>query len=190
MSDSGIGEILEEWKLFYPQRFEMEASSGLPAAIEVVLGGVRMRYPSQVHTYGVHALGRRGGGRGLAFALYAGFQGHTHFDRASPTPFSLGGGKEAYPCVVCRRGHASPAPCSLGDYPCVLCSLQERRGHASPAPPLGPWEGGGEGGVSPISVPSCVVCVCVSWRRPASPAPLLPGRQEHGRSDAGNMDHS
>ena len=47
-TDAGISEILEEWKLFYPHRFDMESSPSLPAAIEVVLGGVRMRYPSQV----------------------------------------------------------------------------------------------------------------------------------------------
>ena len=49
-NDVGISEILEEWKLFYPGRFELESSPSLPAAIEVVLGGVRMRYPSQVGT--------------------------------------------------------------------------------------------------------------------------------------------
>ncbi len=49
LSDTGIREVLEEWKLFYPQRFASDPpSSNLPAAIEVVLGGVRMRYPSQV----------------------------------------------------------------------------------------------------------------------------------------------
>lgn len=47
-TDTGISEILEEWKLFYPQRFTLNSSPSLPAAIEVVLGGVRMRYPSQV----------------------------------------------------------------------------------------------------------------------------------------------
>ena len=47
-TDAGISEILEEWKLFYPRRFDLESSPSLPAAIEVVLGGVRMRYPSQV----------------------------------------------------------------------------------------------------------------------------------------------
>ena len=47
LSDTGIDKILEEWKLFYPRRFNQESSLGLPAAIEVVIGGVRMRYPSQ-----------------------------------------------------------------------------------------------------------------------------------------------
>ncbi len=62
MSDDGISEILEEWKLFFPRRFDLEQPPSLPAAIEVVLGGVRMRYPSQVsydgspkHTY-VHVV--------------------------------------------------------------------------------------------------------------------------------------
>ena len=51
-SDAGIDEILEEWKLFYPRRFSQDSassassSSSLPAAIEVVLGGVRMRLVS------------------------------------------------------------------------------------------------------------------------------------------------
>ena len=47
LSDTGIDKILEEWKLFYPRRFSQDTSLGLPAAIEVVIGGVRMRYPSQ-----------------------------------------------------------------------------------------------------------------------------------------------
>lgn len=47
-TDAGITEILDEWKLFYPGRFDLDPSPSLPAAIEVVLGGVRMRYPSQV----------------------------------------------------------------------------------------------------------------------------------------------
>ena len=47
LSDSGIDKILEEWKLFFPRRFSADSSLGLPAAIEVVIGGVRMRYPSQ-----------------------------------------------------------------------------------------------------------------------------------------------
>ena len=47
-SDAGISDILEEWKLFYPRRFDLDLSPSLPAAIEVVTGGVRMRYPSQV----------------------------------------------------------------------------------------------------------------------------------------------
>lgn len=47
-TDAGISEILEEWKMFYPRRFDLDSSPSLPAAIEVVLGGVRMRYPSQV----------------------------------------------------------------------------------------------------------------------------------------------
>ena len=46
-SDHGIEELLEEWRLFYPRRFVVELSSQLPAAVEVVLGGVRLRYPSQ-----------------------------------------------------------------------------------------------------------------------------------------------
>ena len=48
MSDPGIDEILEEWKLFYPRRFALDPTPTLPSAIEVVLGGVRIRYPSQV----------------------------------------------------------------------------------------------------------------------------------------------
>ena len=51
MSDTGIDEILEEWKLFYPRRFALDPSPNLPAAIEVLLGGVRVRYPSQVHVH-------------------------------------------------------------------------------------------------------------------------------------------
>ena len=47
LSDVGIDKIIEEWKLFFPRRFNQELSLGLPAAIEVVVGGVRMRYPSQ-----------------------------------------------------------------------------------------------------------------------------------------------
>lgn len=47
LSDAGIDKILEEWKLFFPRRFNQDTSLGLPAAIEVVIGGVRMRYPSQ-----------------------------------------------------------------------------------------------------------------------------------------------
>ena len=46
-SDAGIDDILEEWKLFFQRRFTLDPSPGLPAAIEVILGGVRMRYPSQ-----------------------------------------------------------------------------------------------------------------------------------------------
>ncbi len=46
-SDTGITNILREWELFYPRRFSPEPTPGLPAAIEVVLGGVRLRYPSQ-----------------------------------------------------------------------------------------------------------------------------------------------
>ena len=46
-SDPGIDDILEEWKLFFQRRFTLDPSPGLPAAIEVILGGVRMRYPSQ-----------------------------------------------------------------------------------------------------------------------------------------------
>ena len=46
-SDAGIEDILEEWKLFFQRRFTLDPSPGLPAAIEVILGGVRMRYPSQ-----------------------------------------------------------------------------------------------------------------------------------------------
>ena len=48
MSDTGIDELLDEWKLFYPRRFALDPSPNLPAAIEVLLGGVRVRYPSQV----------------------------------------------------------------------------------------------------------------------------------------------
>ncbi len=51
LSDSGIREVLDEWKLFYPRRFAVDPSPNLPAAIEVVLGGVRMRYPSQVRQH-------------------------------------------------------------------------------------------------------------------------------------------
>lgn len=47
ITDPGIEELLDEWKLFYPLRFEAETQSQLPAAVEVVLGGVRLRYPSQ-----------------------------------------------------------------------------------------------------------------------------------------------
>ena len=48
LSDPGIDKILEEWKLFYPRRFSQDTGAlRLPAAIEVVIGGVRMRYPSQ-----------------------------------------------------------------------------------------------------------------------------------------------
>jgi mediator of RNA polymerase II transcription subunit 13 len=47
LSDTGIDKILEEWKLFFPRRFNQDSSLTLPAAIEVVIGGVRMRYPSQ-----------------------------------------------------------------------------------------------------------------------------------------------
>ena len=47
LSDAGIDSILEEWKLFFPRRFSQDSSLALPAAIEVVIGGVRMRYPSQ-----------------------------------------------------------------------------------------------------------------------------------------------
>ena len=46
-SDLGIEELLREWQLFYPRRFTVEHSPQLPAAVEVVLGGVRLRYPSQ-----------------------------------------------------------------------------------------------------------------------------------------------
>lgn len=46
-TDPGIQDILEEWKLFYPRRFSIEPPPGLPSAVEVVLGGVRVRYPSQ-----------------------------------------------------------------------------------------------------------------------------------------------
>ena len=45
--DSGIPEILQEWKMFFPRRFNLDTSTALPAAIEVLLGGVRLRYPSQ-----------------------------------------------------------------------------------------------------------------------------------------------
>lgn len=54
LTDSGIREVLDEWKLFYPRRFAVDPSPNLPAAIEVVLGGVRMRYPSQVHVHVHH----------------------------------------------------------------------------------------------------------------------------------------
>ena len=38
-TEEGIKELLDEWKLFYPQRFATSAtSSGLPAAVEVVVG--------------------------------------------------------------------------------------------------------------------------------------------------------
>ena len=50
VSDTGIDDILEEWKLFYPRRFALDPSPNLPAAIEVLLGGVRVRYPSQVRS--------------------------------------------------------------------------------------------------------------------------------------------
>ena len=46
-SDLGIDELLQEWKLFYPRRFNVDPTPQLPAAVEVVLGGVRLRYPSQ-----------------------------------------------------------------------------------------------------------------------------------------------
>ena len=46
-SDAGIDDILEEWKLFFQRRFTLDPSPALPAAVEVILGGVRMRYPSQ-----------------------------------------------------------------------------------------------------------------------------------------------
>lgn len=54
VSDTGIDEILEEWKLFYPRRFALDPSPSLPAAIEVLLGGVRVRYPSQVQYTHMH----------------------------------------------------------------------------------------------------------------------------------------
>ncbi len=38
-----------------------------------------------------------------------------------------------------------------------------------------------------ITFPS--VCVCIPWRRCASPSPLLTGRQGYGKCHAGNMDH-
>ena len=47
VTDPGIDDLLDEWKLFYPRRFEIDKPSQLPAAVEVVLGGVRLRYPSQ-----------------------------------------------------------------------------------------------------------------------------------------------
>lgn len=50
VTDPGIEELLEEWKLFYPLRFTSSdtlPTQQLPAAVEVVLGGVRLRYPSQ-----------------------------------------------------------------------------------------------------------------------------------------------
>ena len=47
ITDPGIDDLMEEWKLFYPRRFENNMSSQLPAAVEVVLGGVRLRYPSR-----------------------------------------------------------------------------------------------------------------------------------------------
>ena len=53
VSDTGIDDILEEWKLFYPRRFALDPSPNLPAAIEVLLGGARVRYPSQVCKYGL-----------------------------------------------------------------------------------------------------------------------------------------
>ena len=48
-TDPGIEDLLEEWKLFYPARFELASSTSpqLPAAVEVVLCGVRLRYPAQ-----------------------------------------------------------------------------------------------------------------------------------------------
>lgn len=54
-TDCGISDILEEWKLFYPRRFDLDVSPSLPAAIEVVTGGVRMRYPSQVGVWCVRS---------------------------------------------------------------------------------------------------------------------------------------
>ena len=48
MTDPGIEDLINEWKLFYPNIFDSsDAPSNLPAAVEVVLGGVRLRYPSQ-----------------------------------------------------------------------------------------------------------------------------------------------
>ena len=38
-TEEGIKELLEEWKLFFPQRFVTpSSSSNLPAAVEVVVG--------------------------------------------------------------------------------------------------------------------------------------------------------
>ena len=38
-TEEGIRELLEEWKLFFPQRFTTSSSSSnLPAAVEVVVG--------------------------------------------------------------------------------------------------------------------------------------------------------
>ena len=38
-TEEGIKELLEEWKLFFPQRFVTPSSSNnLPAAVEVVVG--------------------------------------------------------------------------------------------------------------------------------------------------------
>ena len=46
-TDPGIDSLLDEWKLFYPRRFDCSSPPQLPAAVEVVLGGVRLRYPSR-----------------------------------------------------------------------------------------------------------------------------------------------
>ena len=38
-SEEGVRELLEEWKLFFPQRFATSSTSNnLPAAVEVVVG--------------------------------------------------------------------------------------------------------------------------------------------------------
>ena len=38
-TEEGIRELLEEWKMFFPQRFATSSSSNnLPAAVEVVVG--------------------------------------------------------------------------------------------------------------------------------------------------------
>lgn len=38
-TEEGIKELLDEWKLFYPQRFATSStSSSLPVAVEVVVG--------------------------------------------------------------------------------------------------------------------------------------------------------
>lgn len=38
-TEEGIRELLDEWKMFFPQRFtNPSSSSNLPAAVEVVVG--------------------------------------------------------------------------------------------------------------------------------------------------------
>ena len=40
-TEEGIRELLDEWKLFFPQRFAASSSSNnLPAAVEVVVGAL------------------------------------------------------------------------------------------------------------------------------------------------------